>query len=74
MNTKELIDEVVSLPVEERARVVDSLLRSLNQPESEIDKQWAAVAKRRLTELRSGSVDMVPGQKVFDKVWKRFNK
>ena len=74
MNTKELIDEVVSLPVEERARVVDSLLRSLNQPESDIDKQWAAVAKRRLTELRSGSVDAIPGQKVFDKVWKRFNK
>jgi putative addiction module component (TIGR02574 family) len=74
MNTKELIEEVVSLPVEERARVVDSLLRSLNQPESEIDKQWAAVAKRRLTELRSGLVDAVPGQKVFDEVWKRFDK
>jgi len=74
MNTKELIDEVVSLPVEERARIVDSLLRSLNQPESEIDKQWAAVAKRRLTELRSGSVDAIPGQDVFDEIWKRFDK
>ena len=74
MNTKELIDEVVSLPVEERARVADSLLRSLNQPESEIDKQWAAVAKHRLTELRSGAVDAIPGQEVFDKVWKRFEK
>jgi len=74
MNTKKIIDKVVSLPVEERARVADLLLRSLNQPESEIDKQWASVAKRRLTELRSGSVDAVPGQEVFDKVWKRFDK
>jgi putative addiction module component (TIGR02574 family) len=74
MNTKELIDEAVSLPVEERALVIDSLLRSLNQPESEIDKKWAAVAKRRLAELRSGSIEAVPGQDVFDKIWNRFEK
>jgi putative addiction module component (TIGR02574 family) len=74
MNTKELIDEAVSLPVEERVLVVDSLLRSLNQPESEIDKKWAAVAKRRLDEMRSGSAEAVPGEEVFEKIWKRLDK
>jgi len=73
MNTKQLIDEVVSLPVEERALVVDSLLRSLNQPESEIDRKWAAVAQRRLAEIRSGAVEPVPGEEVFEKIWKRFD-
>jgi putative addiction module component (TIGR02574 family) len=71
MNTKQLIDEAVSLPVEERALVVDSLLRSLNQPESEIDKQWAKEAKRRLDELRSGRVEAISGEEVFKKVWER---
>ena len=74
MNTKELIDEAVSLPVEERALVVDSLLRSLNQPESAIDKKWASVAQRRLVEIRSGTVDSVPGEEVFEEIWKRFEK
>lgn len=74
MKTKELIDEAVSLPVEERALVIDSLLRSLNQPDSEIDRKWAAVAQRRLTEMRSGTVDAVPGEEVFEKIWKRFDK
>jgi putative addiction module component (TIGR02574 family) len=73
MNTKQLIDEVVSLPVEERALVVDSLLRSLNQPESEIDRKWAAVAQRRLAEIRSGAVEPVPGEEVFEKIRKRFD-
>ena len=68
MNTKQLIDEAVSLPVEERALVVDSLLRSLNQPESEIDKQWASEAKRRLSELRSGHVEAIPGNEVFSDI------
>jgi len=74
MNTKQLIDEAVSLPVEERAIVIDSLLRSLNQPESEIDKKWAIEAKKRLADLRSGAVQAVPGQEVFQKIWNRFEQ
>jgi hypothetical protein len=74
MNTQELINKAVSLPVEERTLVVDSLLRSLNQPESAIDKQWAITAQRRLSELRSGVVEPISGQEVFNKIWQRFEK
>jgi len=74
MKINELIDKVVSLPVEERALVVDSLLKSLNQPESAIDKEWAVTAQRRRIEIRSGTVDAVPGKEVFEKIWERFDK
>jgi len=74
MNTKQLISEAVALPVEERALVVDSLLRSLNQPESEIDKKWATEAIHRLAQLRSGGVAAISGEEVFGSVWKRFEK
>lgn len=74
MNTKKLIDEAVALPVEERVLMVDLLLRSLNQPESEIDEKWIVVARKRLTEMRSGSVEAVPGDRVFERIWKRFDQ
>jgi len=72
MTMKELTDEVISLPVEERAILADSILRSLNPPESDIDRKWAQVAERRLAELRSGKVKPVPGEQAFAKIWKRF--
>ncbi|MBI4649877.1 addiction module protein [Candidatus Desantisbacteria bacterium] len=72
MKTKDLIEEAISLPVEERAMFVDSLLKSLNPPESEIDKKWVLVAKRRLEELRSSRVETVPGEEVFKKIMKRY--
>ncbi|MGI6099171.1 MAG: addiction module protein [Lentisphaerae bacterium] len=71
-STAEIIHEAVSLPVEERTVVVDSLLRSLNPPDSEIDRKWAAVAKRRLEDLRSGRVKPVPGEEVVAKIRRRF--
>jgi putative addiction module component (TIGR02574 family) len=73
MNTRDLINEAHSLPVEERVRLVNSLLQSLNKPETELDKKWTAVAHKRLQELQNGSVETIPGKEVFDKVWKRFH-
>ena len=74
MNTKELINEAVALPAEERALLVDSLLRSLDQPESDIDKKWASVANKRLAEMRSGKVKPVPGDEVFERIRNRLGK
>jgi len=70
--TREIIQEAVTLPVEERVLVIDSLLRSLNQLDPEIDQKWAAVAKRRLEELRSGRAKPVPGEDVFAKIRQQF--
>ena len=75
MNKKKMIDEITALPVEERVMIVDSLLRSLNQPESEIDKKWIATAHQRLMEMRSGTAGTaIPGNEVFDRIWQRFEK
>ena len=38
---KEIIREAESLPVEERAFLVNSLLRTLNPPDSDLDRIWA---------------------------------
>ena len=72
LGTKEIIKEAKCLPVEERAILVDCLLRSLNPAEQEIDRKWIDVAKRRLDELRSGQVKAIPGEEVFARVKERF--
>ena len=74
MKTEELIAEANSLPLEERAALADSLLKSLNPPEADIDKEWASVAERRLAELRSGKVKGIPGGEVFERVRDRFSQ
>jgi len=72
MNTKILINEAISLPVEERTLVVESLLKSLNKPEAEIDSKWITVAQKRLKELQEKQVTFLDGNQVFKKIWSQF--
>jgi putative addiction module component (TIGR02574 family) len=74
MTTKKLIEEALSLPVEERALIADSLLRSLNAPDTATDDKWLEVAKKRLAELQSGEVKPIPGDEVFAQVQKRLSR
>ena len=73
-SAKEIIQKAESLPVEERVIIIESLQRSLNAPESAVDEEWVAVAKTRLSELRSGKAKSVPGAAVFDSIRKRLGK
>lgn len=70
----EIMREAAALPVEERARLIDALLRTLHAPDPEIDRAWAEVAARRLDELRSGSVLPIPGEEVFARIQERLKR
>lgn len=73
MDTKELITEIISLPVDDRVMIADTILKSLNPPNSEIDKKWIETAKRRASELESGKIKAIPGDEVFNKIWNRLS-
>lgn len=73
-SAKEIIQKAESLPVEERVVIIESLQRSLNAPDSAVDREWVAIAKSRLEELRSGKVKPVPGAAVFEAIRNRLGK
>ncbi|MBN2354710.1 addiction module protein [candidate division KSB1 bacterium] len=69
---KDLIEVAESLPVEERTHIIDSLLKSINPIDPEIDKAWIKLANKRLEEVRLGKAKLVDGEEVFDKIKDRF--
>ena len=46
MNAEQIIIEASSLPLEQRARVVDSILQRLTPTSAENDEAWLIVARR----------------------------
>jgi putative addiction module component (TIGR02574 family) len=71
MNTADLMTEATSLPLEERAKLVDSLLQTLNPTDTTVTDAWLALAQSRLDDIDSGRVATIPGEAVFSKVVQR---
>ena len=56
------------LPREERERLVDELLESLNEPAAaELDAAWSAEIERRLAAYDRGEVQALSAEAVFAK-------
>ena len=67
----ELVKRGRELPPEDRERLVDQLLASLNEPAaSELDDAWNSEIERRLAEFDSGAVQAIPVEEVFAKARK----
>ena len=64
MSIQEMEAELLKLPSDERARLAEVLIASLDD-EDEIAEAWADEAERRLEELRSGVVKGIPAEEVF---------
>ena len=68
-----VFDEALSLPADDRLGLVEKLLCSLNLPtQCEIDSLWAEEAERRVGEIDRGEVELIPGEKVFEKIRQKY--
>jgi putative addiction module component (TIGR02574 family) len=71
MKTNALLDEIISLPTEERARMAEALLQSLNPQDDATTAAWLAVANRRRSEIVSGQIPTIPAEQVFERIRQR---
>ena len=56
-----VLEEALALPPEERADLAATLLDSLDEQEDEgVEQAWAEEIERRIKEVESGHVQMIP--------------
>jgi len=65
MSLNEIINEALSLKPQERYMIIENLVQSLNQPNSEIDKLWIEESTKRVQALKDGRLKTVSYGDVF---------
>jgi len=75
LNIKEIEQELISLPLTERARLADVLLSSMSDETSiEAEFAWAQECKSRMDAFDRGEMEAEDGQDVFSKLEARYNQ
>lgn len=64
----ELSAQARTLPPEQRARLVQELLASLDPRETEIDVSWDEELRRRIDEVECGTVQLIPAPQAIAQV------
>ena len=71
-----ILEQAMKLPLPEREALANQLLRSVEEVElteaeqAELDALWAPEIRRRIEEIDSGRVKMIPWDEAKAELWK----
>lgn len=72
MNAATIEEEALALPLEDRVRLAERLLESLESlPEREAESLWLDVAQRRAREIDEGKVQLVTPEELERRIQAR---
>ncbi len=64
-SSETLLKKALQLKPQDRFLLVDGLIRSLDEPDKEIDEIWGVESEKRLKAHREGKTQGVPFKSVF---------
>ena len=72
--SEEILQQLLSLPVETRAALAERLLESLDPPDEKNRQLWAEEAERRVEAYERGEMKAIPGEEVLARLRAKFPK
>jgi len=72
LKEQQLFEEIDILPIDLKTKIVDKILNSLNSSHQSIDDLWIKEVNKRKNDVENGSVKLINGEDVFEKIAKKF--
>lgn len=70
----EVLEKALALSTQARGLIIDRLIESLDDEPAEegVEAAWSDEIKRRVEEIQSGKVEMIPGEQVLKELAEEF--
>jgi len=69
-----VLEQALALSTQDRGLIIDRLIKSLDDEPAEagVEEAWAAEIKSRIDDIRSGKVELLPGEEVLRELAEEF--
>jgi putative addiction module component (TIGR02574 family) len=68
IKTSDLIAMIESMPIDVRTNLVEIILASLQPIQKDIDELWVQEVEERISDIKSGKVQLLSGEEVFQEI------
>ncbi len=65
MSSKKILEQALALRPDEKFLIVEGILRSLDEPDTSLDRIWIEEAEKRLHAYRKGNLEGISMEEVF---------
>jgi putative addiction module component (TIGR02574 family) len=72
--TSDIMERAEVLPIDMKLELVDRLLESISSSAKDVDEAWKVEVERRIDEVESGEVELLPGDEVFARIRARVRR
>lgn len=72
--TAEILDVVDMLPIDMKLEIIDHLLECISPSKKDVVDAWKDEVERRIDEVESGQVKLIPLEEVRERLGKRYGK
>jgi len=67
MDTRNIIQNALSLTPAERFLIIEALSKSLSEPDKDVDKYWKEEVERRYEQFVNGKIKTIPYEDIIKK-------
>lgn len=72
--TMDIMERAEMLPIDMKLELIERLLGSISATSQDVEEAWKEEVERRIDEVESGDLTLIPGEKVFARMRERYRK
>lgn len=72
--TNDLFTIIENMPIDVKTALIEKMLASIHPLQKDVDEEWKVEAEERISEIKTGNVQLISGDEVFKEIEDRYKR